>query len=79
MPNSLPRYHLLENYTYPVTIPLSQWRKYVSQGNNVLYGDAVYPETTSMDGAVISGHVRQNPMTAMLPESSTYSSNYEPL
>ena len=59
-------YNKIEFYTYPITMPLSQWRNYVTAGDNTLYGDALQPEGTIMDGAVQVGHVRQNPMTATL-------------
>jgi len=69
-------YDTIENYTYPVTMPLRKWISYVGQGNNVLYGDAIQPtdygsnSNSTLDGAVIPGHVRQNPMTAMIPSPS---------
>ena len=57
-------YNTIETYVYPVTMPLNQWRRYITQGNNTLYGDSIIQ--TNMNGAVLSGHVRQNPMTAMI-------------
>ena len=55
---------LTENYVPPVTIPLDEWSDYVEKGYNTLYNDAVVPGGTIDDGAVYSGHVRQNPWTA---------------
>ena len=59
-----------ESYTYPVTLSLPEWQQYIASGDNTLYGDAVYPENTYMNGAVIAGHVRQNPFTANYPYDS---------
>jgi len=56
-------YAALEPYVPAVTLPLSEWASYP----NTLYGDAVVPGGTSMDGAVYTGHVSQNAETAMLP------------
>lgn len=53
-----------ECYSPPVTLSLPEWRRYVSEGDNTLYGDAIIPGGTEEDGAVYSGHVRQNPFTA---------------
>ena len=56
---------IVEAYPSPaVTLPLPAWQQYVSQGNNRLYGDAIIPGGTEEDGAVYTGHVRQNPFTA---------------
>lgn len=54
----------IEYYAPPVTIPLNEWSDYVASGDNTLYGDAIVPGGTMDDGAVYSGHVRQNPWTA---------------
>jgi len=59
-----------EDYAPPITMNLPDWRNYVTHGYNTLYGDSIIPGDTVMDGAVYSGHVRQNPMTAMLPYHS---------
>lgn len=56
-----------ELFEAPVTVPLSQWSDYVSSGANTLYGGAIVPGGTMDDGAVYSGHVRQNPFTAGYP------------
>lgn len=53
-----------EDYSPPITLSLPQWRKYVANGYNTLYGDAIIPGGTEDNGAVYSGHVRQNPFTA---------------
>jgi hypothetical protein len=52
-----------EEYTPPVTMSYSDWIHYVENGENTLYGDALRPSST-MNGAVYTGHVRQNPWTA---------------
>jgi hypothetical protein len=48
----------------PVTMNLSNWNDYVSSGANTLYGGAIKTSGDSGAGAVIGGHVRQNPMTS---------------
>jgi hypothetical protein len=53
-----------ENYTPRITIPYPQWQRYISEGNNTLYGDAIIPGGTmqtgfGQSGAVYKGHVRQ--------------------
>jgi hypothetical protein len=59
-------YNKIEFYTYPITMPFYKWRNYITSGENTLYGDALSPDGTMINGAVQMGHVRQNPMTAML-------------
>jgi hypothetical protein len=59
-------YNTIETYTYPVTMNLKKWQNYVANNDNLLYGDSIFPDGSTMDGAVIKGHVRQNPMTAMI-------------
>ena len=59
-----------EEYSPPVTLTLPQWRRYVAQGQNTFPGDAIVPGGTTADGAVYTGHVRQNPFTAPLPDVS---------
>ena len=54
----------IEYYVPAVTIPYDEWANYVGNGDNTLYGDAIVPGGTIDDGAVYSGHVRQNPWTA---------------
>lgn len=56
-----------EQYAPPVTLPYPDWVNYVSSGDNTLYGDAIVPGGTTDDGAVYTGHVRQNPWTAGYP------------
>jgi hypothetical protein len=56
-----------EPYVPPVTLALPDWASYVASGQNTLYGDAVVPGDTTMGGAVYTGHMRQNPFTAMIP------------
>jgi len=55
----------IEFYEAPVTLSLPAWRRYVGNGYNTLYGGAIVPGGTEENGAVYSGHVRQNPFTAM--------------
>lgn len=59
-----------ELYAPPITLNLPEWNNYVASGDNTLYGDSIIPGDTEMNGAVYSGHVRQNPMTAMYPYDS---------
>lgn len=54
----------VEPYEAPVTIPYDEWAQYVANGENTLYGGAIVPGGTTEDGAVYTGHVRQNPFTA---------------
>jgi len=63
-----------EQYAPPITLNLQDWNKYVASGDNTLYGDSIIPGNTEMNGAVYSGHVRQNPMTAMYPYDSIQNS-----
>jgi len=55
----------IENYSGPVTLSLPEWRRYVAQGKNVLYGSGgIIPGGTNNlgfggGGAVYAGHVRQ--------------------
>jgi len=60
----IPHAYPQENYSPPVTVSLPEWSNYVSNGENTLYGDSIIPGGTDEDGAVYSGHVRQNPFTA---------------
>lgn len=53
-----------ESYQAPITMPYPEWADYVAEGKNTLYGDAIVPSGTTDDGAVVVGHVRQNPFTA---------------
>ena len=53
-----------EFFEAPVTIPYDEWIRYVASGKNTLYGGAIVPGSTMDDGAVYTGHVRQNPFTA---------------
>jgi len=62
--NHQKKYKRIENYAPPVTLTLPEWRRYLAQGDNTLYGDAIIPGGTEDEGAVYSGHVRQNPFTA---------------
>jgi hypothetical protein len=65
MPATKPIYKtIVESYVPPVTLSLPAWRRYVANGYNTLYGDAIIPGGTEDNGAVYSGHVRQNPWTA---------------
>ena len=65
MPVLKPAYKTLtETYVPPVTISLPAWRRYVAEGKNTMYGDAIIPGGTEDGGAVCSGHVCQNPRTA---------------
>lgn len=56
---------IVEEYVPPVTLSLSEWRKYIATGNNVLLGSGgVIPGGTIQTpfgggGAVYKGHVRQ--------------------
>lgn len=63
----LKKAYILEDYSPPITLSLPEWRHYVSEGENTLYGDAIIPGGTEENGAVYSGHVRQNPFTANVP------------
>ena len=56
--------HVEEPFEAPVTIPYNEWVQYVASGQNTLYGGAIVPGGTMDDGAVYTGHVRQNPFTA---------------
>tara|TARA_B110000908_G_C9848117_1_gene268671 strand:- start:105 stop:359 length:255 start_codon:yes stop_codon:yes gene_type:complete len=40
----------VEFYVPPVTLSLPQWRNYVSNGYNTLYGDAIIPGGTVNSG-----------------------------
>jgi hypothetical protein len=62
--NNINSGYINEYYLPPITLSLPQWRKYVANGYNTLYGDAIVSGGTEDDGAVYSGHVRQNPFTA---------------
>jgi hypothetical protein len=53
-----------EYYTPPITLSLPRWSQYVANGYNTLYDDAIIPGGTMDNGAVYTGHVRQNPFTA---------------
>ena len=58
---------LKETYEAPITMNYDDWVHYVEEGDNTLYGGAVIPGGTSMDGAVINGSPRQNFETASFP------------
>lgn len=59
-----------EPYSPVITMPYEDWIRYVTNGKNTLYGDAIIPSGTVDNGAVYMGHVRQNPWTAGDEESS---------
>ena len=61
---NIPHAYPQENYSPPITVSLPEWSHYVSTGENTLYGDSLILGGTEEDGAVYSGHVRQNPFTA---------------
>jgi hypothetical protein len=61
---SYPVQIIMEPFEAPVTLPYDEWVRYVAQGQNTLYGGAIVPGGTEENGAVYSGHVRQNPFTA---------------
>lgn len=65
---------IYESFVPPVTLNMPQWRNYISNGYNTLYGDSIIPGDSEMDGAVYSGHVKQNPMTAMYPYNNIQNS-----
>ena len=56
-----------ENYVQPVTVSYPEWVRTITEGNTRPFVDAVYPSSTLASGAVLSGHVRQNVMTANWP------------
>lgn len=62
--NHKKKYIKIEEYSPPITLSLPRYRRYLAEGDNTLYGDAIIPGGTIDNGAVYSGHVRQNPMTA---------------
>jgi hypothetical protein len=44
MPATKPIYKtIVESYVPPVTLSLPAWRRYVANGYNTLYGDAIIP------------------------------------
>ena len=55
---------MVEMFEAPVTLPYNQWVQYVATGQNTLYDGAIVPGGTEENGAVYTGHVRQNPFTA---------------
>lgn len=61
------RINIHEDYVPPVTVSYPQWVSLITDGNTRPFVDAVYPSDTVANGAVLSGHVRQNVMTASLP------------
>lgn len=62
--HNLKKSYTIEPYQAPVTMSYPEWIRFVSKGENTLYGDAVVPSGTIDNGAVYVGHVRQNPFTA---------------
>ena len=62
--HSYPSRYFIEPFEAPVTLPYDEWVRYVAEGKNTLYGGAIVPGGTEDNGAVYSGHVRQNPFTA---------------
>jgi hypothetical protein len=58
----------VENYVPPVTMPFSEWQKYVGSGANVLLGSGGVISSGTVNtgfgggGAVYKGHVRQGYM-----------------
>lgn len=58
---------LKEPYVQPVTVSYPTWVHTITDGNTRPFVDAVYPSGTIANGAVLSGHVRQNVMTANYP------------
>ena len=58
-----PRNLVMESYEPRVTMPLPEWRNYIADGKNVLYGSAIIPNgsinTGIENGAVYKGQVGQ--------------------
>jgi hypothetical protein len=48
-----------ESYEPKVTMSLNEWKDYIGDGKNVLYGSAVIPNGSTDDGAVYKGQVAQ--------------------
>ena len=48
-----------DTYQAPVTLSLPEWRKYVAEGKNTLYGSGGIIPGSTFSGNIYKGHVRQ--------------------
>ena len=52
--------YIHENYEPPVTLSMSEWRNYISEGKNVLYASAIIPGGTNNMGWTGNGVYKGN-------------------